>query len=218
MADNRKRYGFRWSVSANGKGCPQGIEYSIADNYQGQSDGAAANVGLSVGDPVKLAATGGVALANTTEVVFGIVVAICQYWDANQGFMVQGDYVPGAINYGGNLDKQTRVLVVPANWGLWEVDANAATASDEATWRSYVHENVEHVCAGDTTVSGKPKADPMIASAGHAATATLGWRIMGVSKNLENKDFSGLYVKLIVAVNESSYPAMPASASIVGGL
>src|SRR5512134_3950662 len=131
MADNVHKYGFRW---ASGQGSmPKAIEYHVADAYQAKADDTTTSVDLRIGDPVKLVNDGSVALANTTDLVFGIVVAVHRYYNSGLGAVRPGDRVPGAVTGGGLLERQTRVGVVPAKRGLWEIDVDdATTATTEA--------------------------------------------------------------------------------------
>jgi hypothetical protein len=218
MADNVHRYGFRW-YGGQHNSCPKGREYPVADTYQATIDGGGTSVDLRIGDPVKLVSDGSVALANTTDIVFGIVVGVAGVWVSADSAMRPRDRVPGGTTGGGLLDRQTRVLVVPAKQGLWEIDVNdVVTATTEAAYRAFVNENVEHVCTGDVTNSTQPKADPRISISSHAVTAGHGWRIVGISKTVENRDFSGANVKIVVQVNDSNEAGSATAATTVVGV
>ena len=212
MANNRLNYGFRWSMGANsGRPCPAPIEMAVADAYQAQVGGS--NVDLGTGDPVALVSSGTVKLAagseGTPDLIFGIIVGVAQYWDGTR--VVRGDVVPGGSTGGGLLDRQSRVLVVPAKAGLWEVDVDEnSTATTEAAYRAFIGENADHVLVR-TQVRQKYRALPELDISSHATTAALQWRIMDVSRTRDNEDFSGEQVKLIVAVNESSEPGSAAT-------
>lgn len=211
MADNTARYGFRWH-KGNQNTCPKGMEFPVADAYQAKADDTTTNVDLNIGDPVKLVAGGTVALANTTDVVFGIIVGIARVYSSTLGVVAPINRVPGATTGGGLLDRQTRVLVVPAKAGVWEIDADdAVTATTEAAYRALVNKNVEHTCVADTTNANLPKANPKIDISATATTAGLGWRIVGVSKTADNRDFSGANVKMLVMVNDSNEAASAAT-------
>lgn len=203
MADNQHKYGFRFHRGLWGHE-PKPVEYAVADAYQATIDGGGTNVDLNIGDPVKMVSDGTVALANTTDLVLGIVIGVARIYESATGAVRPSDRVPGATTGGGLLDRQTKVLVVPAKSAEWEIDCDdAVTATTEAAYQALVNENVEHTCPGDTTVSTRPKADPKIDISGHNTTAGLGWRIVGISRTAWNKDFSGANVKLIVRVNDS---------------
>lgn len=216
MADNVRKYGFRW-YQGNHNTCPKPREFHVADAYQATIDGGGTNVDLNIGDPVKYVADGSVALANTTDVVYGIIVGIAQVYVSADGGVRPRDRVPGGTTGGGNLERQTRVLVVPARAGIWEVDVDdIVTATTEAAYRALIHSNVEHVCPGDTTDSARPKAAPRIDISTTNTTAGHGWRIVGISKTLDNRDFSGANVKVLVMVNDSSEAG--AAATTVAGV
>lgn len=217
MANNTHKYGFRWAQGIQGD-MPRPLEYAVADSYQAQDDGSGFSVDLNVGDPVKLVSTGTVALANTTNAVFGIIVGIVGYYDSTVGAYVHSNKIPGASTGGGIEARLSRVLVVPAKSGLWEIDVDeASTATTEAAYRALIHENVTHTCAGNSTTK---RAEPRIDISTHATTYSLVWRIMGISKTAENRDFSGTNVKLIVACNVSQEAGATAAAdnSIVAGV
>ena len=204
MSSNVHKYGFRFHRSLTGRDNPDPLEYTVADAYQATKDAGGTNVDLNIGDPVKLVNDGTVALANTTDLVYGIIVGVRQVYDSALGALKPFDRVPGGSTGGGLYERKTRVMVQPAKGVIWEIDANSAAQSTEAAYETYIHNNVEHVCPGDTNVSGRPKADPMIDIANAATTAGLGWRIVGISKSRENRDFSTNYVKFLVVVNDSS--------------
>jgi hypothetical protein len=218
VADNYHRYGFRFYKGQFGE-LPKGEIYHVADAYQAQVDGAGASVDLNIGDPVKMVADGSVALANTTDSVYGIIVAVHKIWESAMSATRPADRVPGGTTGGGVIDRTTQVEVVPARGIVWECDVNDnVTATTEVAYRALIHENVEHACAGDFSIAGRPKADPRLAISTHngaAGGAALGWRIVGISKNQHNRDFSGANVKLLVKVNESS-EAGAAAATVPG--
>lgn len=202
MANNRALYGFRpvRSWPGGGTNIPTPIEMAVADAYQATSDGAASNVGLSIGDPVLKVSTGTVGLATTTVDVAYIIVGFKPYW--NGSFMTPTNYLPGATTGGGVIDRQSRALVIPVESCLWECDVDDnTTATTFAAYQAFIGENVDHVCVADTTNASRPKANPKLDISGHATTNSLGWEIVAVSQSLENQDFSGTGVKLIVKCN-----------------
>lgn len=198
--NNTHKYGLRLYKVA-GVQYPSPIEFSVADAYQAKADDTSTNVDLNVGDPVKMVSDGTVALAVTTNDVFGVVMGILPYWNGTA--MTFGRRLPGATTGGSILERKSRVLVLPVTNDMYfECDVDdATTATTEAGYFAFVNENVDHTCAGDTTNASYPKADPRLDISTHATTHTLGWRIIQVSKSRENQDFSGTNVKLIVACN-----------------
>ena len=201
MADNRKSYGFTWSTAANGgKSCPAPIEMFVADAFQGQDDGSGFSVDLNANDPVKLVSDGSVALANTTDNVWGIVVGFVRHFDGTR--IARDSKLPGGSTGGGLLERQSRILVIPARAGLWAVQVDdKTTATTEAAYQALLGENVNHVCAG---VTADLTADPQLDISSHNTTATLDWRLVGIDKNLSNADFSQSNVSLIVESNIST--------------
>jgi len=219
MADNKHQYGFRWSVAYNGKPCPQPMVKHVA-TAQDDKDDAGVSIGMRAGDPVKLVTTGGVIVALTTNAVWGIVVGILPYWDGTK--MVIGSKLPNQTTWGTIESRRSKVLVVPASAGVWEIDCDVSAAAydTEGEYQAFVGENTEHVVPGGTATLVAPtdSADPYLDISEHATTNTLGWRIEGVAPTLENQDFSGEYVKMLVTVNLSQEHAAPASANIVAGV
>jgi hypothetical protein len=196
MADNGHKYGFRW---AQGQGtCPAPVYKTIATSIDHQDDGSN-SVGIRPGDPVKLVSTGAVTIALTDQPVWGIVTVIAPYWDGTK--MVKGNMMPNQNAWGTVEARRPYVGVVPAKAGMWEIDCDDnTTATTLAAYVALIGENANHDVPGNTTDG---TADPFLRIAGAATDDQLGWRIEGVSKTLENKDFSGLYVKLLVNVNDS---------------
>ena len=209
--DNMAKYGLRWSMSANSHPCPNPLRRYVADGYQAKADDTTTNVDLNIGDPVKIMGDGTVALCNTGEPVFGVIMAFEPYW--NGSVMQPTNRLPGGTTGGGLFERKSAVLVVPANSGYWECDCNdAVTATTEAAYTAFIGENMDHVIVADLSNPSQPKANPKLAIAGHG-TATAQWRCEGVSRSLANQDFAGNYVKLFMRVNESSETA---AMSLVG--
>lgn len=219
MADNAIKYGFRWHRAINGKNIPMPEEVIIASATSFDVNSGAQNVSLRIGDPVTRLSTGGVTLCDGSEgagggvALYGIVVGVLPYYDATAGYMRPSNSVPDAVTYGSNLERQTKVLVVPAEAGYWEIDCDdAATATTLAAYQAFQGENCDHILCG---ASGETSAKPRLDISGHG-TATAQWRIIRVSPTAENQDFSGNYVKLIVRVNECQAPGFVATGSGVG--
>lgn len=206
MADNMPKYGFRWSMS-NGYSCPNPVRRYVADAYQAKADNTTSNVDLNIGDPVKVLADGTVALANTGEAIYGIIVGFEPYW--NGSVMQPTNRLPGGTTGGGLFERKSAALVVPASAGIWEVDFKGAGPGTEAAAHAWIGENIDHVIVADVSNPSQPKANPKISGAHAAATAQ--WRIDGVAQTVANQDFTGDFVKFYVKVNESQEaPAMTA--------
>lgn len=193
MADNRVEYGIRPVMTVDGSAMPNTIERLVASGYSGTE--AAATVALRIGDPVRSLATGYVEHAGAGDDIYGVVVGIVQYWDGTR--LRTGDNVPAGTAYGALMERATKVLVLPAAGIVWEADCDeAVTATTEAAYQAFVGENVDIVYDG--TTAGNPRIDIST----HVAT-TAQFRIIGISKTLNNQDFSGNYVKLWLTVNET---------------
>jgi hypothetical protein len=216
MADNTAVYGFRWAKGYNGGvDFPQPIECFVASGASFDVNGGAQNVSLGVGDPVTRLSDGSVTLCAGSEggsggvAVYGIVVAVQPYYDSVLGAMRPSNILPDNVVYGTNLDRQSKVLVVPALAGAWEIDVDdVVTATTEAGYQAFVGENCDHVLTG--VVSVDVRAKPKLDISTHA-TATSQWRIVSVSKSFDNQDFSGANVKLIVTCNEPQDPSTSAT-------
>lgn len=205
MADNRQCYGWRWSVSANGRPHPNPIEVIVATGESFDINGGASNVGVGPGDIVRLKSTGGIELAEGAEGAGGaespyaVVVGVQPYWDAANSRMTYGNVLPSDVAWGTKLERQSKLLVVPVEWGLWEVDCDeATTATTKAAYQAFIGENCDH--RHDVT-STNTRPTPRLDISTHNTTNTLIWRIVGISPTQDNQDFSGNYVKLIVAAN-----------------
>lgn len=202
MADNRSRYGFRLLNHLAGHVAYE--ERIVADSYQA-NPGAAGAVDLCIGDPVVQANDGTVTIAAAGAVCWGVIVGVIQYWDSVKGVLWPGTggRVPGATTGGGIEDRYSKVLVVPVIGVEFEVDCDdAVTATTKAAYQAFVGENCDLSYSVDTTAK---QANPRLDISTHVAT-TAGWRIKRISKTLENVDFSGSYVKLVVECNEVQNP------------
>jgi hypothetical protein len=209
MGDNRKRYGFRWSEDANGGPAPKPITGYLASAYQGAINGGS-NIDVNVGDPVGRLSTGywevrdGSEGGSGGETVEGIVVGIGGHYDSTEGYFRYAERIPGGTTYTGIEENGSKLFIVPAHLGLWEVDCDdKATATTYAAYHALIGENCDHVL----TTGSEPKADPMLDISGHG-TSSAQWRIHAISKTVDNRDFAGLYVKLIVAPNEIAAPML----------
>lgn len=204
--DNRVEYGFRPVMTIDGSAIPNPIPCAVASGYQGNE--AAANVDISIGDPVRRLSSGYVELAGAGEDIYGVVVGIKPYWNGTE--MRFGDRLPGGTVWGTVRSRMSELLVVPAANIIWEVDCNAAL-SGATTYLDYlavVGENADHIFVPST-----PIGNPRLNISTHVAT-TAQWRILDVSKTLNNQDFSGSFVKLLVTVNETQQGPLFVAAGI----
>lgn len=204
MANNKHRYGFRFSRNLSGApDQPPIIEMPIVSGLQPQGAGAA-SVDLRIGDPVKQLSTGGIDLAAAGDaLIFGVVMGFTPVWDGTK--MVPRNKWPGATAYGSGLtpiERQTRAIICLAGNVVFEIDCDdATTATTQQAYLALVGENCDHILPTDVTDTSNPKADPFLDISTHT-TNTAQWRILGISRTFENQDFSGLNVKLYVTANE----------------
>ena len=201
MADNRPKYGLRW-FAGNPSPMPVPHEFHIATGTNFTV--TAVNYALGPGDPVIALAAGGVTVALATETGYGVCVGIGntgKLFNATKGLMEPSSTVPSGVAYGTNLERQTKVLVVPLKPDqLWECDCDdATTATTLAAYQALSHSNVDLTLA----VSGVAgtRLNPRIDISTTNTTNTLTWRIVKVSTTMENQDFSGNFVKLLITPN-----------------
>lgn len=215
MADNAAVYGFRWAQSYNGKPQPQPIEVAVATGQNFTISGSATNWNLNVGDLVAYTTTGTIIVAGGNEnaqvsaAVYGVVVGFGGqgYFNSAVSRMQRALNLPSGVVYGTNVDRQSKVLVVPASFGFWEADIDGvggAAASTYFGYQAFIGENVDHQ---NVAITASLQLNPRLNIASHAAPgAALSWRIMGISQNFANQDYSGANVKLIVGINKGQEP------------
>lgn len=202
MADNTHQYGFRWVGSLDGHCCPKPLEGRVASAYQATV--SAENVDINIGDPVQRTTDGTFVLGanGSPSTLWGVVVGVS---NVKVGLPLKGrkfQRVPGGTTYS-TEENTTKVLVVPFGRNIWEIDCDdKTTATTLAAYRAFEGENCDMIFTRDATDADRPKANPMLDISDHG-TATKSFRIIEVSKTALNQDFSGLYVKLRVVVNES---------------
>lgn len=214
MADNVSKYGFRlYRGGFQDTGAPLVVRYPVASNYDSNQTNAVgtAGVGFRPGDLVNLLTDGTVKHCrpgNGTDAttppqsfaILAVVVGIEPWFDSSigqTGAMRRADNLPAGVVYGTNLERQSNLLVVPAEGNVFEVDADDnVTATTQAAYQAFVGENADF---NYTAVA--PKAFPRLDISTHIAATALQWRIVGISPSLENQDFSGANVKLLVTVN-----------------
>lgn len=210
--DNVHKYGFRWAA---GQGpMPAPVKLFVATGQDHVDDGATSVI-LRPGDPLKLVSTGGVNLAVTTNLPSYIMVGLGPVWDGTA--MSPRRTFPNQNAWGTVEARRPYVLGVPVKSGYWEIDVDDATsATTYAGYVAFIGENAEHTCAGSATIDPVGRVgDPRLDISVHATTAGLGWRIEGISESVENRDFAGANVKLIVRVNDSQ-EAGSAATNVVG--
>lgn len=213
MADNNHKYGIRFYSSITGVGRPAALEFHVASGYAPVIN-TNVSVGLTIGDPVQLLTDGSVALAGDTTttgaVPFGVVVGITNAKVDSNNKARPTSYYPTGTTYTTKAN-ETRVAVIPFGRDIFEIDADdAVTATTETAYRALIGNNADLVYLLDSSNPDRRKANPML-DISTAAAATAHFRILGISKTQENKDFSGNYVKLLVQLNEGREPVFTAT-------
>ena len=207
MANNAHKYGFRWSYNTNGVPCPKGELMQVASGQNFNVSGDATNLNLNVGDAVAMTASGNLGLmggnenAQTSQAGWGIVVGMGPVGFFNGTRMVRQTFLQSGCTYGSAIERISQVLVVPASAGIWEIDVDDnVTATTQAAYQAFIGENCDH---RNTPNDAQLQVNPLLNIASHnPATATLAWRIRGISSNFQNQDFSGTFVKLLVSINK----------------
>lgn len=205
MANNTYNYGFRWHSNLGGGEQPKPIRYRVASAYDAAPGGV--HVNLRPGDLVKEVSDGTVQLAVAGDAILGVISAVNQYYDSGVGAMVWGDqglpYASGV--YGSNLDRESSVMVIPANGVIFQAMCDdAATATTQAAYTALIHQNVDMI---NVAVTGS--AHPLL-DISTAETGTRQFRIVDMLRR-PDVDFTGLYVPLLVTVNEGRLPPFSAS-------
>jgi hypothetical protein len=214
MADNKAKYGFRFYSSMTGSPRPPIVEGYIATAYQ--PNVSATDVGLSIGDPVSQLATGYYALAedvNTDDRLFGVIAGFANVKVDSNGKARPASYYPGGTTYTTEANR-TKVLIMPFGRDIWEIDAAGQAGTTFAEWIALYGLNADLQYDLDVSNPDRPRAKPVL-SATLATTQASNFRLVGVSKTLENQDFSGANVKLLVQLNTGSEP-MLGPAGVVG--
>ncbi len=211
MADNVSRYGFRFYGLNGLPGHPKPIMKIVATGASFDVSGGLQNAALRQGDVVTLASTGGVTLCGGTENSqtpvnpYGVVMGVLPYYDSTigaSGAMRPSKSLPSDIAWGTNLARQSKLIIQPFYPGVvFEVDVDdAVTATTEAAYQAFIGENVSMINTAAASVT-PPFVAPKIDISTHDTTATLCFTIVGISPTLDNVDFSGANVKLLVEAN-----------------
>lgn len=203
MADNTRKYGFRWVKSITGDSdCPPLVKVPLASGYAPTVGGTGVN--LNPGDPIQIASTGYgticVGSEGTQSVIYGIIAGFSPEYDGSV-MQPRDKHISGSGAYGTNYERQNFMWVIPAMGQIFECDTDEVSAAYDtyAEMLAFIGENVDMILTADTTTS---RATPQLDISSHAVTSTLQWRIEGISDSQQNTDFSGAYVKLLVSVNK----------------
>jgi hypothetical protein len=196
MANTTLR-GFRWHSAKNGAKAPPVRVVHVADDYATK---------LVRGDALKFVTDGLERAAAGDTVICGVMIGVKQYWDGT--FRKRGRYLPASTSYDTDLTKQSLVEFIPVGGQVFEVDADdGTTATTEAAYLALINENCDHIVE-----SGTLNISYMALDVSTHITATAQWRIVGVSKRV-NQDFASSRVKLLVECNESAEPTYATAGS-----
>lgn len=212
MADNAAKYGFRFHSTKSGSGTPSPVKRFAATGYNGQPDGAT-SVDMNIGDVVTLVNDGSVKLAASTDTIYGVIVGFGPYWDGEK--MVPTKKLPNANAWGTNIARRCEIHVIPAKGNVFEVDMDdAVTYTTQATYEAAINTNFDLAVSCDSTTK---KANYRL-DANTSSTTDGQWRLEAISDTVENQDFSGSYVKVLVSVNESAEAGSPTVATVIDGV
>lgn len=207
MADNVAMYGFRPATGGLGFGqMGRTIHLPVASNYSSTTPVGTAGVGFRAGDVVVQLTDGTlqhcVVDSSPTVAEFsaplGVVIAVAPWFDSTigqNGAMRRADNLPTGVVYGTNLDRQSFLEILPIAGAEFEVDVSGGAATTLAAYQALVGSNCDLIYSAVA-----PKAFPRI-NLGANDTTARAFRIVRVSPTLNNQDFSGLNVKLIVTGN-----------------
>lgn len=207
MADNVAMYGFRPYRGGMGSQTQYvSVRQPVVSNYDSNTPVGTSGIGFRAGDLVTQQADGTVAhtavgdpSATVLRRPLGVVVGIDPWYDSTigqSGAMRRADNLPTGIVYGTNFDRQSNLLILPIEGLQLEVDATGTVPTTYANWLAIVGANVPLIYSAVA-----PKAFPRIDVTTPVQAATAQFRVVGVSPNQANQDFSGLNVKLLVTVN-----------------
>lgn len=175
--------GFRW---VHNRWAPSNLTPPI----ELMSVASAYGTALKVGDPVKRLSTGYIDLCAATEVAYGVVAGVENYYDGTR--IRKGGQLPASTTYSTNEDRRSMVRVIPVDGQEFEATCDdAVTATTFAAYLAFIGENCPYVVnTGVGDYSGY-QLDISL----HATTDTLDFRITDVpDRNLQ--EFSSANVRL----------------------
>lgn len=169
----------------------------IADDYDGDLGGA--NKDVAVGDPVRLVNTGTFAIAAAGETVWGVVVGIEPHYDSTLGAMKYSNNLPNQTSYDTNLERESRILVLPVQGGqrfAIQTDEVSSTYDTYSEMLAFIGEHCDHIFVA----SQMPTGHCFLDISTHA-TASGQWEIVDIP-DPDLQDFAAAYVTLHVVINE----------------
>ncbi len=204
MANNTAIYGFRWVGSLIGKNIVP-VRERVQSGYQGAPGGN--NIDLWPGDPVKRVTGSGnnpggviIATAGGGAGVAGVIAGIGPYFVSAIGAMVPGGVsLPGGTAYGTVFERESTLWVIPAVGAVFEGDCDDnVTFTTEIGYKTAIGKNCD---LSINNVSGDTHAYPKLDISTVGTGNTLQCRILDISPNFANQDFSGTNVKLWFTFN-----------------
>lgn len=203
MADNSLPYGLKWVGSMPGASGPKPMRVRLASGYAPTVGGTAVN--LRAGDPVIQLSTGywGVAIGSegTPSLLGGVICGFGPIFDGTV-MAPNNKFVSGSGVYSSNFERMTYAWVIPMDGQIFEACADDKTTfTTEATYLAAIGENCDLVLAADTTNASDTKITSLIDISTHAASAKQ-VRLLDFAPR-PNEDYSGLYVKFKITVNNT---------------
>jgi hypothetical protein len=169
----------------------------VADDFDGDLGGA--NADITVGCPVILTTTGTFAMAGVTVPIWGICVGIEPFYDATLGAMKFGESLPNQTSYDTNLERESRILVVPVQGGQRfnvQTDEVSSGYDTYSEMRAFIGEHCDSV----HVASQMPKGHWFLDISTHTPVSGQ-WNIVDIP-NPDFQDFSAAYVTVTVVINE----------------
>lgn len=204
--DNPVLPGIRYAFSLYGDVKPKQFERQVATAY---------DTGIFDGDPVLSIADGSVEVAATvaTDAVWGI-----SYWARynDAGNLRDRTFVPADTTYTQDY-LRSRVFVMPAFPAtVFSMQADDdTTITTVAAARTLIWENCDAIGgAGGNTETGLSTFQLDISS--RAVTATLGWRVIGISDEVDNSVIKDNASYLVINNRYDNWPGLtlPATGTI----
>lgn len=183
MANQDKAFGFKLVGNLSGVNQNKVTEYNVESG---------STQGIFSGDPVKLLAGGYIDVADAAAdtKILGIFRGV-KYVDATSKDVVHSAYFPAGQTATGDI-----VAYVEDNpHNLYEVQCSGSLA------RGDIGSNVDIAYTAGSSVTGQSAAE--IGSSAGAAAAN--YRLVGVSKDVENNELGSNNVNMIVMINEHAY-------------
>ena len=184
----------------------------VANAYQASQGG---NIDLGPGDPVKLVAGGTVAICDATDAIYGVVASVEQYYESSSGNVRGGPVLPGGTTWGAsgtNFSQRSIVNIIPAKSATFEVDVDDTSASydTEEEYANSIGKNVD-ISYNRAELNGSQRGWPKLDASGIGTDEDFMFRIVGVVRGGDNRDFAEDNIKLLVVANDTEDGGAPAT-------